>query len=350
MLNLNYYELKKSKKQYSTNLKNTDINSYKIHEKMSTSLNHSLLSNLSETTATKSIITKNNISNYAKKPVNEKKTYPMKKCSYLNFLELRKSKNNYPFDNAEKRFKWQNLKDENRVIYPEIYKKPLKKQFLLKETCGEGILYFINNKNEFDNKPKIRRLRRCLSDQGKYMSKYIQNIDFDISRRVIEPSYNNEIEKIKINKKKSFSQSRFLYHKTNGGFKSLFELTPIDTPIKGKKLFKNKSYQNSDIFSKNSGNYEKPKHTKRLFLDNICYFDHIKDEDLIFDMNKCWKFKRSKSIQRFKTDKVLYLNRYINNFKLRNYDNKNLGKQNFDKNENTKVNKIKRNIKIKIKK
>ena len=146
MLNLNYYELKKSKKQYSTNLKNTDINSYKIHEKMSTSLNHSLLSNLSETTATKSIITKNNISNYAKKPVNEKKTYPMKKCSYLNFLELRKSKNNYPFDNAEKRFKWQNLKDENRVIYPEIYKKPLKKQFLLKETCGEGILYFKNGK------------------------------------------------------------------------------------------------------------------------------------------------------------------------------------------------------------
>ena len=195
MFNLNYFEIKRTKKQYSTNLKNTEKDTYKLHEKLSTSFNQSLLSNLSGTTTSKSIINKNNLSNYVKKPVKEEKSYPIRKCSYLNFLELRKPKNNFPFDNKEKRFKWQNLKDENIVLYPEIYKKPHKKQFLLKETFGEDILDF--NLKEFDNKPKIRRLRRCHSEQqGKDMVNHIQNVDFDISRRVIEPLYNNENEKI----------------------------------------------------------------------------------------------------------------------------------------------------------
>ena len=359
MLNLNYYEIKRTKKQYSTNLKNTEKDTYRLHEKLSTSLNQSLLSNLSETTASKTIINKNNLSNYVKKPVKEKKSYPIKKFSYINFLELRKPKNNFPLDNKEKRFKWQNLKDENIVLYPEIYKKPHKKQFLLKETFGEDILDF--NGKEFDNKPKIRRLRRCLSEQGKDMANHIQNVDFDISRRVIEPLYNNE--KAKISKKKSFSQSKYLLHKTNGGFKSLFELTPIDIPIKGKKLFKNKSYQTINIFEKNTENFEKPKNTKKIFSDNICYFDHIKDEDLISDMNKCWKFKRSKStVERLKTkaDDLFCLNKFINNWKLRNYDKNNLDKKESNKKEsnkkennkkenNKKLRKIKRNIKIQIK-
>ena len=345
MLNRNYNEIKKSKKQYSANLKNTEKNTYKLHEKLSSSLNHSHISNISETTASKSIINKNNPTNMEKIPVKEKNIYPLKKCSYLNFLELRKPKNNFPLDNKEKRFKWQNLKDENIVLYPELHKKPHKKQFLLKETFGEGILDFINNKKEFDNKPKIRRLRRCHSEQGKDMPSHIQNVDIDISRRVIEPSYNKDIEKI--SKKKSFSQSNFFFHKTDGGFNSLFENTPIDIPIKGKKLFKNKSYQNINLFDKNFGKFEKPKNTKKLFFENKCYFDHIKDEDLINDMNKCWKFKRSKSaVQIFKTDNEIFLNRNINNLKLRNYDKKNLDKKESKK----KLTKIKRNIKIKTKK
>ena len=359
MFNIRYNNLKNSKKNYSINLRNKENNTYKLHEKITTSLNHSTQSNMSETTATKSNTNKTFSSTYNKIPVNDKNSYIIKKCSYLDFLELRKTKNTYPFGNKEKRFKWQNLKDENIVLYPEIYKKPHKKQFLLKETFGEDILDF--NGKEFDNKPKIRRLRRCLSEQGKDMANHIQNVDFDISRRVIEPLYNNE--KAKISKKKSFSQSKYLLHKTNGGFKSLFELTPIDIPIKGKKLFKNKSYQTINIFEKNTENFEKPKNTKKIFSDNICYFDHIKDEDLISDMNKCWKFKRSKStVERLKTkaDDLFCLNKFINNWKLRNYDKNNLDKKESNKKEsnkkennkkenNKKLRKIKRNIKIQIK-
>ena len=324
MLNLNYYEIKRTKKQYSTNLKNTEKDTYRLHEKLSTSLNQSLLSNLSETTASKTIINKNNLSNYVKKPVKEKKSYPIKKFSYINFLELRKPKNNFPLDNKEKRFKWQNLKDENIVLYPEIYKKPHKKQFLLKETFGEDILDF--NGKEFDNKPKIRRLRRCLSEQGKDMANHIQNVDFDISRRVIEPLYNNEKEKI--SKKKSFSQSKYLLHKTNGGFKSLFELTPIDIPIKGKKLFKNKSYGalTINLFDNNYGQYQIPTHTKKHFFDNKCHYDHIKAEDLVHEMNNCWKRKgRNKStfLPTFKTDVEIFLSRNVNNMRLRQYEGNN---------------------------
>ena len=149
-----------------------------------------------------------------------------------------------------------------------------------------------------------------------------------------------------------------MLHRTNGGFKSLFELTPIDIPIKGKKLFKNKSYQTINVFGKCTGKFEKPKNTKKLFFDNICYYDHIKDEDLISDMNKCWKFKRSKSsVERFKTktDDIFCLNKFINNWKLRNYDknsfdiNDSNKKESINKENNKKLRKIKRNIKIQIK-
>ena len=64
-------------------------------------------------------------------------------------------------------------------------------------------------------------------------------------------------------------------------------------------------------------------------------------------MNKCWKFKRSKSaVQIFKTDNEIFLNRDINNLKLRNYDKNNLDKKESKK----KLTKIKPNIKIKTKK
>ena len=323
MFNIRYNNLKNSKKNYSINLRNKENNTYKLHEKITTSLNHSTQSNMSETTATKSNTNKTFSSTYNKIPVNDKNSYIIKKCSYLDFLELRKTKNTYPFGNKEKRFKWQNLKDENIIVYPEIYKKPHKKQFLLKENFGEDI--FNNNKNEFDNKPKIKRLRRCYSELGGDMANHIQNIDINISRRVIEPLFNKEIEKI--SKKKSFSQSKFLLHRTNGGLKSLFELTPIDIPIIGKRLFKNKSYENINIFDINYAKYQVPTHTKKQFFDNKCYYDHIKDENLISYMNKSWKFKRNKfAISGFKTDLEFFVNKSAKNMKLRNYENDKLNK------------------------
>ena len=322
MFNIKYNDIKKSKKEYTHTLKNADMNSYKLHEKIATSLNHSLQSNISDTTTSKSNTTKTFSSRYQKMPVNEKNKNPIKKCSYLDFLELRRTKNSYPIGNQEKRFKWQNLKDENIVLYPEIYKKPHKKQFLLKETFGEGLLGFLKNRQVFNDKPKIRRLRRCLSEQGHDMGNGIQNIDINISRRVIDPSYNKEKEIIC--RKKALSQSKFIFHKTNGTFKSLFDLTPIDIPIKGKKLFKNKSYGalTINLFDDNYGQYQMPTHTKKLFIDNKCYYDHIKAEDIVHDMSNCWKRKRSKStyLPAFKTDMEFLCNRNINDLRLRKYE------------------------------
>ena len=323
MINIRYNKIKNSKKKYTICLRNKENNTYKLHEKISSSLNHTTQSNFTDTTATKSNTNKTFSLPYNKIPVNDKNSYYIKKCSYLDFLELRKTKNTYPFVNEEKRFKWQNLKDENIIIYPEIYKKPHKKQFLLKENFGEDI--FNNNKNEFDNKPRIKRLRRCYSEQGNDMVNHIQNIDIDISRRVIDPLFNKETEKI--SKKKSYSQSKLFFHRTNGGLKSLFELTPIDIPIIGKKLFKTKSYENINIFDANYAKYQMPKNIKKQFFGNICYYDHIKDENLISDMNKCWKYKKNKSVNPgFKTDIEFYLNKNSNNLKLRQYERNNSNK------------------------
>ena len=342
MFNINYNDIKKSKKEYSNILKNTSINSYKLHEKICTSINHSIQSNISETSASKSTTQKTFSSNYHKLPVNDKKSYPKKKCSYVEFLELRKTKNSYPFGNSEKRFKWQNLKNENIVIYPEIYKKPHKKQFLLKETFGEDILGFVNHKEAIDPIPKIRRLRRCNSEQSRNKGNFIQSIDIDISRRVIEPEYNKEVQKIC--KKKSFSQSNFILHKTSGNIKSLFALTPVEIPIKGKKLFKNKSYNSLaiNIFDENYGIYEMPTHTKKHFFENKCYYDHIKERNIISEMSKYWKLKRSKSFEPgFRTGVEFHCRRNINNLNLRNYDNNNFNRTGSFKS----LSKIKRNNK-----
>ena len=210
------------------------------------------------------------------------------------------------------------MKDENIVIYPEIYKKPHKKQYLLKETFGEEILGLGNNKQDFYKKPKTRRIRRCHSDNN--------GNDFERTKRVILPECNKDERKIC--KRKSFSQHNKIFHKTSGNIKSLFKLTPIDIPIKGKKLFKNKSFYDLaiNIFDDDYGQYEMPIHTKKHFFNNLCYYDNIKDQNLISDMSKCWKvkkIKRSRSFdnQEFKTNIEFHCYRNINNLHLRNLSN-----------------------------
>ena len=79
MFNINYNDLKKSKKEYSNILKHTNINSYRLHEKISTMLNHSIQSNISDTTASKSIITKSLCPTTRKIAVKNKKLMAQKK-------------------------------------------------------------------------------------------------------------------------------------------------------------------------------------------------------------------------------------------------------------------------------
>lgn len=334
MFKINYDDVRRSKKEYSNILKNKSINSYNLYKKMNISLNSSIISNVSETTASKTSRIKTNPSTYRKLPVKDNSSFQIKKCSYLEFLELRKAKNAFPLDTSEKRFKWQNLKDENYILYPEIYKKPRKKQFLLKETFVDKITYTNNNKPE-KYKPKIRRLRRSNSDENGKVGNYVQNVDIDISRRVINPEYNKEKEII--SKKKAFSQNNYIYHKTNGNLESLFKLTPNEIPIKGKRLFKHKSCKtfSINIFDSNYGRYEYPTHTKRQFFNNNCYLDHIKEQNLISVMNKCWKIRKSRSSSPgFRTDLELFLNKNVNTLKLRNQETHNYRKIEVNKNNN----------------
>ena len=284
MFNTNNNVVKISKKKYINVLKNKDISSYLLHEKIMNSLNRSRASANLDTTVSKSNVSRSIVNSYHKLPVNEneKNEYKIKKCSYTDFLNIRNKKINTPFNFTEERFKWQNLDNENQIVDPTIYTKPHKKQFLLKETFGEGLLGVINKGALPDNKPKIRRYRRYNTDMGNI----IQNVDLEVSRRVINPEYNIEEQNVK-KAKRAFSQVNN-FHRTDGRFNSLFNITPLTVENKHKKkLFKDK--ESINIFSKDYPKRDMPVNTKKLFYDNRCYFDTLKHDDLIFEFDNCWK-------------------------------------------------------------
>jgi hypothetical protein len=337
--------IRKTKKHYTSILKTANANSYKLHEKMTTSLNQS---NVSETTTSKTYMTKIFSPSIHKTPINENSTYHIKKCSYVDFLELRRTKNSLPFGYKEKRFKWQNLKDESNIVDPLIYKKFQKKRVHPPENFGEGILNFVYNRKEPQPKPKGKRLKRLNSEKVlgiKDLKDFQKYSEFYYSRRVLQPKLNDEIPKI--SKKKSFSQSKYMFHRTDGSLKSLFESTPLEVPLMGnKKLYKNKSYGalTINLFDKNYGQYQMPTHTKKLFLDNVCQVDNISNENLITDVNECWRQKRKNKYKdlRLMTSTEFDRNRDIKRLKLRNYYLNNI--------ENNKgynsISKIKRKEKI----
>jgi len=320
MFKLDSNTIKQSKKNYTKSLKNNNFEAYKIHEKINVNLNHSVQTNATEETSTKTTTTKNLLSNSNFNNNKTKQKNSIQKCSYLKFLELRKPKNPYPLGSTEKRFKWQNLKDENIVIYPEIYKKPHKKQNLLKETFGEGILGFLNNRQDNNNRKGRNKIRRCKSENVAHTISYRPNDDIEITRRVIIPESNKE--KAKISRRRANSQSKVIYHKTTGNIKSLFELTPIDIPIKGKKLFKSKSYGclTINIFDENYSQYEKPTNTKKLFLDNKCFYDNLKANNIIHNMNECWRNQRKKSVEHSLSSYAINMHLNLSKLNLRNYN------------------------------
>lgn len=293
MFNTKNIALKKTKKNYINILKNRDLSSYLLHERIANSLNRSNISVNLDTTASKTNITRSYVNSSRKLSVNENdnKFFKIQKCSYTNFLAAKNNQISAPFNYTNKRFQWQNLKDEHVPVDPIINKKPHRKQFLLKETFGDGILGFINREELPDNKPKIKRLRRYNTDyQGN-----IQSIDIEISRRVLNPEFNKEPSLCKKHKR-SLSQANVFYHRTTGEISSLINLTPITFENKNRKrFFKNKSFTPSiNIFSNNYSEFERPKHTKKLFFENRCYFDTLKNENLVFNIDDCWKDEKTK--------------------------------------------------------
>ena len=288
MFNTNNNAVKISKKKYINVLKSKDISSYLLHEKIVNSLNRSRASENIDTTVSKSNVSRSIVNSYHKLPVNEneKNNYKIKKCSYTDFLNIRNKKLNTPFNFTEERFKWQNLNNESQIVDPSIYTKPHKKQFLLKETFGEGILGLMNKGKLPDNRPRIRRFRPINTDA----ENNIQNIDIEVSRRVVNPEYNNETPAVKMTKRSLSQTSNF--HRTDGNLNSLFKMTPLSVVNKTKKkLYKDKGNLalSINIFSKDYPQREMPNNTKKLIYDNRCYFDTIKHDDLMFEMDNCWK-------------------------------------------------------------
>ena len=117
MFNTNNNVVKISKKKYINVLKNKDISSYLLHEKIMNSLNRSRASANLDTTVSKSNVSRSLVNSYHKLPVNEneKNEYKIKKCSYTDFLNIRNKKINTPFNFTEERFKWQNLDNEKQI-------------------------------------------------------------------------------------------------------------------------------------------------------------------------------------------------------------------------------------------
>ena len=91
MFNTNNNVVKISKKKYINVLKNKDISSYLLHEKIMNSLNRSRASANLDTTVSKSNVSRSIVNSYHKLPVNEneKNEYKIKKCSYTDFLNIK---------------------------------------------------------------------------------------------------------------------------------------------------------------------------------------------------------------------------------------------------------------------
>ena len=333
MSNINQNDIRKTNQHYTSIFKGNNVNSYRINDKMT---NLSNQSNISDTTTSKTYIAKNFVSNFKNNPINHKGGYHMKKCSYVDFLELRKSKIIF---NKEKRFKWQNLKDESLSVDPLIYPKFQKKKIYRKEYYGGGILDFIFNRIEPLPKPKGKKINyenqniRGLKNMHKYP-------DYIYSRRVLEPKFNKDMPFV--SRKKAYSQSKYMFHNTDGSLKSLFETTPLNCPSGGnKKLFKNKSYGalTINIFDVNYGQYQMPTHTKKLFLEHYCHIDHISNEDLMADVNECWKRNKKENERRLMTSFDFSKNRKKEKIILRNGCLFDYNKTNW----NNSLSKIKRN-------
>ena len=206
------------------------------------------------------------------------------KNSYSNFGMI-KQKSYCPFGFTEKRFKWQNLKDQSNVIEPDDTKNKLRRIKIKNELEG-GFKYFFNNtknRNEHRNLNKSMENKTILQRRNSFFA----------TRRVIQPEFDYDVndflhksqKKININKNNNNDNNKIL-HSSSGSMKSLFEKTPNSFPVvKGKKKFKNLSFQSDciNIFSDEYNKYQIPrkinKFKYRYYKDNILISQSIEGKN-----------------------------------------------------------------------
>ena len=206
------------------------------------------------------------------------------KNSYSNFGMI-KQKSYCPFGFTEKRFKWQNLKDQSNVIEPDDTKNKLRRIKIKNELEG-GFKNFFNNtknRNEHRNLNKSMENKTILQRRNSFFA----------TRRVIQPEFDYDVndflhksqKKININKNNNNDNNKIL-HSSSGSMKSLFEKTPNSFPVvKGKKKFKNLSFQSDciNIFSDEYNKYQIPrkinKFKYRYYKDNILISQSIEGKN-----------------------------------------------------------------------
>ena len=150
------------------------------------------------------------------------------KNSYSNFGMV-KQKSYCPFGFTEKRFKWQNLKDQSNLIEPDDAKNKLRRIKIKNELDG-GFKKFYNNK-KYSNQEK--NLNKSMENQTILQRRN----SFYATRRVIQPEFDYDIRDFlhKAQKKINKNNTQVL-HSSSGSMKSLFEKTPNSFPVvKGKK-------------------------------------------------------------------------------------------------------------------
>ena len=247
-------------KKYSLTLSNTNHRSYNCYCKMKNQ------NNLKKDPTKNSEIKTLCSTEVTTARDDKTKTIPeKKKLSYIEFLDLKNNTNNYPFSSTEKRFNWQNLKNNNFQYYADANnEKRTRKNFF-------DITKF--KKNFFNNFPEEKKKKH---------RKIFFRDSFDYSRRVIIPEFNDEPQKIRLRKKSCLE--KIYNNRTNGNIRSLLLKTPNDFPVTGnKKFFKDLSFQTQciNLFSDDFGIIEMPVKGKKKFIHNKCYFDNIENEDLI---------------------------------------------------------------------
>lgn len=268
-------DINREKKKYSFILAKSNQTAYKTFKKMTnTKPRLSFTESTESMTDKKFSQAKNTYLNTKTKNqlINEKKE---RHPSYVEFLELRKTVM-FPLGNKEKRFKWQDPNFKCNLFFPLR-----KKIFNKSNICHLKPNLTVSEQNSQKDKLKIgkKKIKRNFSVNGCYFNGCE---DFKWTKRVIEPNFNEESPPKQ--KKKSSSLNNIFYHRTTGNLKSLFDLTPIFIPVKGKKLYK-ESYlpaKSINIFDENEKPRNIGKNKKKIFPKNKCYYDHLAEEKPFF--------------------------------------------------------------------
>lgn len=195
--------------------------------------------------------------------------------SYINRLKniTKDNINKCPFKTTEKRFKWQNLEDGSFPL--SIKDRPNRKNHILQKFLSNSL-----EKENFENKNNIKTKIKNTKLNNNMNS-------LEITKRVLEPNYNKDKYNDKYlfgKKQKGISKiekfrnnNSFDYSNNTSSFTIFINKTPITFPIKGVKKYMKK--KNNDSFEESEIN--RIKISKKIFLDNKSFFDHLNDKDII---------------------------------------------------------------------